>query len=538
MSQSDDDDGGPGRREIANRLFAAEFDDADFSYSESDEERAPNYVVTPSGARVNRLFLVGVLTEEEWVNDEMLRARIVDPTGAFVSYAGQYQPDALAFLERTEPPAFLAVTGKARTFEPEDGDRVFTSVRPESISEVDSDTRDRWVVEAAKRTIERTETMAAAIETGLSGKELTAALEADGVESSLASGIALALDHYNTTPAYLDALRTLAVEALETIAGERDEVGSLDVAPDEGAGDASTLTDRKLATETVSDESDSEVSGETADATEDGPSAEFEPLDEESSAETEPVETEPAAESSGTEEPETTESVGSEEPATEETVTTDTATESTPAETEDETSEESTAEGSMADEATTEPSDALGDFETDDSLGDFETDNVEAEIEEELDDFDPEEDDVLTDEEREQVESEFGTEFSTGGEVEPEPELEPELEPESESEQESESPSDEGSDETDDSTTETDDSTAETEPESADAEEESDLSVDDAVMETMASLDDGDGADHDELVSTVVDRTGASEEVVENAVEDALMSGQCYEPADGKLKPI
>ena len=42
------------RREVAHRVFAAEFDDATLSYSESDEERAPNYVVTPTGARANR----------------------------------------------------------------------------------------------------------------------------------------------------------------------------------------------------------------------------------------------------------------------------------------------------------------------------------------------------------------------------------------------------------------------------------------------------------------------------------------------------
>ena len=533
MSQSED--GGPGRREIANRLFAAEFDDADFSYSESDEERAPNYVVTPSGARVNRLFLVGVLTEEEWVNDEMLRARIVDPTGAFVTYAGQYQPDALAFLERTEPPAFLAVTGKARTFEPEDGDRVFTSVRPESISEVDGDTRDRWVVEAAKRTIERTETMAAAIETGLAGEELTAALEADGVEPSLASGIALALDHYGTTPEYLDALRTLAVEALETIAGERDEVGSLDVAPDEGAGNASALADRELATAT-GDDSGSEETAESAAATpDDGPSAEFEPLDEESTTETEAVESEPTTASSDTGESETTESVTPDEPATEEPETTETTTSTA---SEDDTAPTSEPVGDEPGGESIE--DALGDFETDedDALGDFGDDDVEAEIEEELDDFDPEEDDVLTDEEREQVESEFGTEFSTGGEVEPEPELEPEQEPESptgEASADSE-PTDEpeaGESATEESATETA-SEGEDDAEAA----ETDRSVDEVVLETMESLDDGDGADHDELVATVTDQTGASETEIEDAIDDALMSGQCYEPADGKLKTI
>ena len=63
------------QRETAYRVFAAEFDDTTLSYAESDEERAPNYVVTPTGARVNRLFVVGVLTEVEQVNDDVVRDR-------------------------------------------------------------------------------------------------------------------------------------------------------------------------------------------------------------------------------------------------------------------------------------------------------------------------------------------------------------------------------------------------------------------------------------------------------------------------------
>ena len=105
----------PGRREVAYRVFAAEFDDATVAYSESDEERAPNYVVTPTGARANRLFAVGVLTAVEDLNPEMVRGRVVDPTGPFVTYAGQYQPDALAFLERADPPTFVALTDSGRT---------------------------------------------------------------------------------------------------------------------------------------------------------------------------------------------------------------------------------------------------------------------------------------------------------------------------------------------------------------------------------------------------------------------------------------
>ncbi|ERH09135.1 MAG: hypothetical protein J07HX64_00887 [halophilic archaeon J07HX64] len=224
---------GPGQREVAYRLFAAEYDDANYSYSESNEERAPNYVVTPTGARVNRLFAAGVLTEVERVNDEMLRGRVADPTGAFVLYAGQYEPDEQAALERTDPPAFVAVTGKANTFEPDDGDRVYTSIRPESINTVDAETRDRWTVQAAEQTVTRVGHAAAALSTGLAGDELRDRLDERGVDPALADGITRALAHYGTTPAYLDAVRRLALDTARVVAGQRNEAQELTLAPDD-----------------------------------------------------------------------------------------------------------------------------------------------------------------------------------------------------------------------------------------------------------------------------------------------------------------
>jgi len=258
---------GPGQREVAYRLFAAEYDDADYSYSESDEERAPNYVVTPTGARVNRLFAVGVLTEVERVNDEMLKGRVVDPTGAFVLYAGQYEPDEQAALERTDPPAFVAVTGKANTFEPEDGDTVYTSIRPESINTVDAETRDRWTVQAAEQTVARVGHAAAALSTGLAGEDLRNRLDERGVDPALADGITRALAHYGTTPAYLDAVRRLALDAARVVAGQRDEAQELTLAPDD-SGDvtAADLLVSTPDTDSVGTATDREPTRETTDA--------------------------------------------------------------------------------------------------------------------------------------------------------------------------------------------------------------------------------------------------------------------------------
>ncbi|PSP85767.1 hypothetical protein BRC96_00825 [Halobacteriales archaeon QS_6_64_34] len=416
---SESGDSGPGLREVAHRVFAAEFDDAEFSYSESDEERAPNYVVTPTGARANRLFAVGVLTELEQVNDEVLRARVVDPTGAFVVYAGQYQPEALAFLEGATPPLFVAVTGKARTFEPEDGDRVFTSIRPEAISEVNAETRDRWVVQAAEQTVARVDRLASARQSGLSGDALKQALVAAGVSESDADGAALALEYYDTTGDYLQAVRELALNAARVVAGERDEAGTLSRDPGDGTDDplASLVT------------MDLEAPAETASVA---------PSDE------------PAT--------------GGDEPAS----TADVA---------DEGNEETLGDTTGADGT------------TDDDVGDFDT---EFELDED---------------EREEIEAEYGTDFQSGTEVDDAGEADIETpDPEEVAE--------------------------------ADAPPAEDVDLEDAVMDVMTDLNDGSGADREAVITEVMDTYGADRAAVEESIQDALMGGRCYEPDDDKLTPI
>jgi len=582
MSESQ---GGAGRREVAWRLFAAEFDDADFSYSQSDEERAPNYVVTPTGARVNRLFVVGVLTEIETVSEDYLRARVVDPTGPFIIYAGQYQPDALAFLERAEPPTFVAVTGKARTYQPDDSDQVFTSVRPESISEVEAETRDRWVVQTAEQTTNRVARMAEAKHSGLAGDELQTALEAHGVEEGLAAGIPLALDHYETSGDYLAAVRKMALDSARVVADEIDEAESLDALPGQGGDDATAdLVERPIDVDALDagDASDETVDAEAATSESDGNAAEAgagngsaigtaeSSSQASSTSESETAETttdesaDEAADASTADSTDEAITDSVDEPTTESTDAAASEPADEPADTAPETggtstggdmvtneSADATAAGDeAAAEATTDSSDATADPDTASSGDD------------DLEDFEPEFD--LDEDEREELEEEFGTEFQSGTEVSepgeagietPDPdEVEADAaEADDDDEQASGTAEATGAE----PTTEIDD-VEETEPADDDAIEDEEateaeaaegvestedvdldeVDLEDAVMDAMADLDDGDGAQRDDVLAAVVDRTGADPGDVEDAIQDALMGGRCYEPDDATLKPI
>jgi RPA family protein len=186
-------------REVARRVFAREFNDATHTFKESDDDRAPLYALLPTGERVNRVFVVGTLTETDDVGEdsEYWQGRIVDPTGGtYFTYAGQYQPDAASMLRDLEPPEYVAVVGKPRTFETDSGD-VNVSIRPESITAVDETTRNRWVVETAERTIER----------------IQAVDEDDDY-------VQLARAEYDLP---VETYRQVAVEALESLDAERAE---------------------------------------------------------------------------------------------------------------------------------------------------------------------------------------------------------------------------------------------------------------------------------------------------------------------------
>jgi len=181
-------------REVAWRLFAAEYNDSTLEAG-GGADRAPTYVVTPLGARVNRLFLVGVLTDVENVGTDgqpMWRARVTDPTGTFHVYAGQYQPEAAAKLAKIKPPAFAAVMGKSRTYTPESG-TVYTSVRPEMVKVVDENVRDYWILEACRSLKER---LAAMRETQGMDPVTKDALVALGHTEDVAEGIVAAVAHY------------------------------------------------------------------------------------------------------------------------------------------------------------------------------------------------------------------------------------------------------------------------------------------------------------------------------------------------------
>lgn len=460
------------RREVAHRLFAAEFDAATVTIADSDEEMAPTYVLTPGGALVNRAFVVGVLTSVDQVGDDIYRGRINDPTGTFIAYAGQYQPKAANVLAEAETPMFVSLTAKARTFQPDGSDQILSSLRPERIVEADVAARDRWVAEAARHTLARIELFARARAAGVAPDAIEGYLVDLDVRPTIAVGIARATIEYDPSATYLQALRQRAIEALEVVFGDREAVAPLDV---EVSASGDTTFDA-LATERFVDRLREPDAPPLPDI--------------------EPVEAAPSPQSDETDTPEPpspTEFASDDTPAMDSPSTDESALDEIDPPTDDDAE---TTEAERADiDATAEPAsdpDAPADLE------------ALTEIDEQYE---------LSEEERAEVEAEFGTEFATGDEVA--------------------SPAD-----ADDSPAE---ETEESQPldtaSSEDTDEDTD-DLEDTVTATMHDLDGGDGVDRDDLVEAVASATGADTQAIEDAIQSALMSGTCYEPEEGRLKPI
>jgi hypothetical protein len=198
-------------REVAKRIFAEELRNSNLSFRDGEDQNqyAPMYLLTPTGAKCNRVFIVGTLTERDDIggDTEYWRGRIVDPTGSILVYAGQYQPEAAQKLASIEPPAYVAVVGKPNLYQTEDGN-VMISLRAEAIQKVDEATRDRWILDTSGRTQERLKALkgAAPVSGEFSTADKAAALPSIDVDR--------AKQHYNTD---IMQYRKMVIRALNSL---------------------------------------------------------------------------------------------------------------------------------------------------------------------------------------------------------------------------------------------------------------------------------------------------------------------------------
>ena len=146
-----------GSRQPTKRMVPTEFTNANHIIQPGDGDQDPKFLITPAGAGANRVMLTGVVTDIEDVGSDQayLRMRCTDVAGnAFLTYAGQYQPDARNDIRELEAPETVQVIGKPNTLETDDGG-VLTSIRPEVVNVISQSEFLALCAENAQHTIKR-----------------------------------------------------------------------------------------------------------------------------------------------------------------------------------------------------------------------------------------------------------------------------------------------------------------------------------------------------------------------------------------------
>ncbi len=192
--------------EPAERVFAQDFTAARYTV-ESGDGRKGSYVVTPTGAWCRRIFIVGALTERRGSGDTM-QARIADPTGTFRISTGWQNPDAGETLGYIEPPAFVAVTGRATLTG--SGPRAYATVDAEALSVVNRTVRDLWVQKTAGASLDRLIALDGALAGGGDGRAATA------------------LRLYGTTA---DDIRDMVMKVRTALESVRPDIAITDIVP-------------------------------------------------------------------------------------------------------------------------------------------------------------------------------------------------------------------------------------------------------------------------------------------------------------------
>ncbi len=205
-------------REVAWRVFAEEYNSSVLEFT-GEGEKPVSYIITPLGAKINRMLVVGVATAIEDIGAEgkqRFRARVSDPSGTFYVSAGEYQPSAAAALSKMDPPTFAAIVGKSRAYSPEEGVK-YLSIRPERVREVDEGSRDYWVLETARSTLHRINAVSDGLEMERPGVPELVKL---GYHENLADGVVRAIEYYKDID--LDRFRNMVRDALRSLLPEKE----------------------------------------------------------------------------------------------------------------------------------------------------------------------------------------------------------------------------------------------------------------------------------------------------------------------------
>ena len=210
-------------RECAWRVSARELESS-LEEERGSGDRAAGYLLSPFGARMNRVVVAGTLSPAEPVGREeaqtFWRARLTDPTGAVAITAGSFQPRAMAQLRTARESRPAIVVGKVHLYRGRDGVG-YVSVRAEAVRSV-SETDERAVLaDTVRHTLDRLDLVERLEKSPSTSEE---ELRSDGIPSTWVRAAHESLRRYPN--ADRAAFRRELLSAVRRIAGESGPVAA------------------------------------------------------------------------------------------------------------------------------------------------------------------------------------------------------------------------------------------------------------------------------------------------------------------------
>lgn len=220
------------KREVAHRIFSFEIEETSVELSEHREEKSPNYVITPTGLKVNRLLAVGKLLRlPEQVGEQekdLWKLTISDGVGHFTILPPQYNTEITTYVKsivnKRDIPRYVFVVGKVKPYKGENGKIYRVFVKPEILCDSSEDVYNYWIIQTAKFLLRRLECLEELEKMEPPSLENLVAL---GFTKSEAEAGMRALQYYGISRERIQSYREKAIEALQTIAegfgGEGEE---------------------------------------------------------------------------------------------------------------------------------------------------------------------------------------------------------------------------------------------------------------------------------------------------------------------------
>ena len=210
-------------REPAWRVTARELESS-FEEERGSGDRAASYLLSPFGARMNRVLVAGELSPAEPIGRDdastFWRARLTDPSGAVAVTAGSFQPRAMAQLRAAREPRPCLAVGKVHLYRGRDG-VAYVSVRAEAVRSVSENEERALLADAVRQTLDRLDLLERIEKSPSTTDE---ELVAEGIPLSWAHAAREALRRYPTVDRA--AFRRELGPAVRRVAGESGPVAS------------------------------------------------------------------------------------------------------------------------------------------------------------------------------------------------------------------------------------------------------------------------------------------------------------------------